>query len=1126
MRAGGTSATRGRLKNRSKKEEGRKGIESTGNPEIRRWNASLCGMPKSGWAIVIVVAFLLASEALVVPSALGQGIRSGSSSPSLHVSAAGPDPGCPPSVGITGVSASGLNVSVSGYVNSCGSTTISYVAWSWGDGINDSTWFPGWYFPAIHSYCNPGTYTITATAVQSDGEKSDASATAVLSGPSCSPAILLQNAVTDGLNVSINGTASACSAGTSVASLSWEWGDGTGMTTSGFPGSHTYSSTGSYLVSAMARQSDGKEMTAAEWVSVSPNPQTLWQAIGPKSIESRIPSLLCPNAYEAQAPSNGGSLNVAELGFQAAGKINAFAIDPANASIMYAGGGAGPGDQGPYSDSGLSKSVDGGRTWFPLREGFTGGYVDRIWVDPTNPNIVVAGTFDQGIFYSDDAGGSWRGVFANYGPPAVHAIVQDGSDLLAAVSPLIVVSSNSGLSWSVITSLPSQWFTTLAEGGGTVWAGLTNGTVIKGSLVSGVWSGSVSLSDPSCGGNGVSTIAINPTNPANVYVDEACGTGGHLYVTTDGGQTWTNNWTASDAVSSHVNSAVDVIAVDPTNASVLYAGAGGALWKSVDGGHTFAWTPMGGVDCRGIFVYSGGRVVLTGDQGIYMSSDGGKTWKSLSGGLTNPLLSSFAVANGRIFTAVQDWSPIVSLDNGISWSVSWDASAPLGEDGAVEVNPGNSSNVYEFTTYGFQLSTDGGVTFHLVQSAGTLPGVLPIGEESNLIGVDRTHPGTVYIATQEGVFKSVDWGSTFSNTTWPFVPARLVAVYPGDSQTIFVGNYTGLYYSNDGGASWRRCVLPSNLGPLVPGVFPDSIAFDPENASVVLLSLLGTTTILRSVNGGVSFSDTAGVISGYLPNYFSRQIELAFEPNTSYVAAATTGGIFVSPDLGATWFDITRNAISTAFSGVQWSGSYLYASTYGEGVLRLPIPPPPQNLESIEVSSTSVSIEWQPPPTEVWNYTVNYGARCGSWLGSMTVSGTSTSLTVSGLAPSTSYCVAVSTWGPAGEGPLSAFLIVNTLSAATTTSSTSSTTSTLSSSSASSSVSTSATTISTSTAPSTIVSISSSSTQTTGPSSTSGSTEAQTSQLPLGEIAIGIGIAVAGVAIAIALVLRKPRAHA
>ena len=55
--------------------------------------------------------------------------------------------------------------------------------------------------------------------------------------------------------------------------------------------------------------------------------------------------------------------------------------------------------------------MDGGKTWNPSNAGLGKGTVGSIVIDPSHPEIIYAGLFDQGGMYkSTDAGKTWAAI--------------------------------------------------------------------------------------------------------------------------------------------------------------------------------------------------------------------------------------------------------------------------------------------------------------------------------------------------------------------------------------------------------------------------------------------------------------------------------------------------------------------------------------------------------------------------------------------------------------------------------------------------------------------------------------------------------------------------------------------
>ncbi len=72
-------------------------------------------------------------------------------------------------------------------------------------------------------------------------------------------------------------------------------------------------------------------------------------------------------------------------------------IDPVNPSTLYVA----------YS-SGVTKSMDAGATWVDATQGLpVARPVRSLAIDPMNPNVLYAGTFNSGVYKSLDGGASW-----------------------------------------------------------------------------------------------------------------------------------------------------------------------------------------------------------------------------------------------------------------------------------------------------------------------------------------------------------------------------------------------------------------------------------------------------------------------------------------------------------------------------------------------------------------------------------------------------------------------------------------------------------------------------------------------------------------------------------------------
>ncbi len=126
-------------------------------------------------------------------------------------------------------------------------------------------------------------------------------------------------------------------------------------------------------------------------------------------------------------------------------------------NVIYAGTGEGFGNTDAVRGDGIWKSADRGETWTQLSSTATNtdfSYVNRVIVDPSNENVVLAAT-NSGIFRSTTGGSSWSTVYASGGSTGTSRVQQIvpnplNFNVLYAVrnSKGVLKSYNRGLSWA------------------------------------------------------------------------------------------------------------------------------------------------------------------------------------------------------------------------------------------------------------------------------------------------------------------------------------------------------------------------------------------------------------------------------------------------------------------------------------------------------------------------------------------------------------------------------------------------------------------------------------------------------------------------------------------------------
>jgi hypothetical protein len=627
---------------------------------------------------------------------------------------------------------------------------------------------------------------------------------------------------------------------------------------------------------------------------------TSWQAVGPHEITG------------GPGGTSTGQLDGPVCGtLEATGEVQAIATNSANPLVIYASGGGWI----INSASGVAKTVNGGITWTPVNNGLSDRVVNTLWMDPSNSSILLAGTLNGGIYRTQNAGLNWSLVQPG---SSVKSIVSfNGSVYAAAGAPQGVLrSTDDGRTWSDTWSGMSAISSpnVLATNGKILYAGTGAQGGIQGAIY---WTtdGLNWTREPSIVGS-ILGLAASYANLSTIYAGinpSGAYTNAYVAVSHNRGASWTNLTLP--------NGWPQPVATDPNYPNIFYVGIDGTFYTSSDNGSTFQEANIGGTDVRIILPLSGhpGMLFVGADQGIYETTNNGVNWTSLAGNLNFSLTYSVAVHNSSLFASMQDFSPVASLNGGATW-----ATTAGFEGGAVYINPLNSSYVYSLTGGGFEFSKNGGANFT------SIPLNVNGGNQNiDPIAVDPNNSLRVYVAGVPGVYVSNNGGSTFSLEPWPFTSTFMVVVDPASNLTLFVSNATGSWVTHDGGASWTPISVPNG------GVIW-SLTVDPAHPLVMAATTTNAhSEVVRSVDGGDTFAvSEQGVIWQPFPTGFSLR-SISFDPTGKYLVLTTATGIYLSLDTGLTWGDIAYNATASYFTGVAWDQGYLYASTYGEGILRL-----------------------------------------------------------------------------------------------------------------------------------------------------------------------------------------------
>lgn len=195
----------------------------------------------------------------------------------------------PPRIFLTGIETDQDTVTITGTaVPGAVNATIETIRWDWGD-----TTTPEYHeFPHSHTYGDPGTYTLTLTAFQSDGETATQTRSISIvrqvfpiitmgivgttipvqpAGPGMvpgAPVLTLLEPVTDGMNVTVNGNLNAGGPGVTISSVIIDWDDGNVTESPDLPATYRYPAAGIYTLNITGLQSDGQSTTKGITVNI------------------------------------------------------------------------------------------------------------------------------------------------------------------------------------------------------------------------------------------------------------------------------------------------------------------------------------------------------------------------------------------------------------------------------------------------------------------------------------------------------------------------------------------------------------------------------------------------------------------------------------------------------------------------------------------------------------------------------------------------------------------------------------------------------------------------------------------------------------------------------------------
>lgn len=344
---------------------------------------------------------------------------------------------------------------------------------------------------------------------------------------------------------------------------------------------------------------------------------------------------------------------------------------------------------------------------------FRGGRVLAASGVPGKPNEYYFGAVGGGVWKTMNAGRTWQPIFDTAPISSIGALAVAPSD------PKIIY---------------------VGTGEADMRSDISSGDGIYKSTDAGATWRNIGLRDS----QQIGRILVDPHNPNLVFV-AALGHGygpneeRGVYRSSDGGETW------KKVLGREENTGAIDLCFDPENPNVLYAslwqvrrlpwsvygpesGASSGLYKSTDGGDSWKQIsgrgfPIEGVGRIGIAVAPGGNghrvyaIVDAREGGLYRSDDAGENWRR------------------------------VSPDHRI-WSRGW-------YFGDVTIDPTDPNTVY-VANVSLYRSKDGGENFKAIKGA-------PGGDDYHSLWIAPDDPRRMILACDQGAIITVDSGKTWSS---------------------------------------------------------------------------------------------------------------------------------------------------------------------------------------------------------------------------------------------------------------------------------------------------------------------------------------------------------------------------
>ncbi|MGI8470165.1 MAG: WD40/YVTN/BNR-like repeat-containing protein [Pyrinomonadaceae bacterium] len=529
--------------------------------------------------------------------------------------------------------------------------------------------------------------------------------------------------------------------------------------------------------------------------------------------------------------------------------------------------------------------------------GPSGGDVRSIVVDPKDKNRLFISTLDGQVYKSTDAAKSWE-LVANFNRPQL------------VLDQLLIDPRDSNIIYTSGYRQNTGGFFKTTDGGKS-------------------WKEAKELKNEA-----IHAMVQSDKNPDMMLVGTLTG----VWISNNAG----DDWKKIESPTLPIN--VDSLAIDPVDLNTFYAGTFWRPYKTVDGGKNWKLISSGMIDDSDVFAMeidskNPDHIIASACSGIYETQNKGELWKKVQGipsqsRRTRDILQNPALP-GSIYAATTEGFWMTS-NGGKTWALTTQRELEIN---SIAVNADEPNKIYIGTNnYGVMVSTDGGKNF--AQTNGNFSSRLTYSITPDLERPNRLYATTINTATGGGfIFVSDSGGQTWT-PSMKNIPVIRVIPYTilqdkANPNTIYLATNLGMYQSLDRGNSWAQMVAPTvktgrkaavrrtkskSRRAVAAKKTPEQIEAEKaaelaaQNHVAALTDKINFLTRTEDGKNGMFAGTAKGLYRTYDPSkgwdrmnfgdgFDSQVFAVAVSsenPNTIWVGTST-GGVIVSKDDGATW---------------------------------------------------------------------------------------------------------------------------------------------------------------------------------------------------------------------------------